>query len=253
MLSLDGETQLGVVLHVVAAGHDVIHVPLAGRGERIVATDVVEGAHREIPRLGEQRRGFIGQRQGKVIQRVIAGRVLEAHDGDAGERGADALRHHHAPRSTIQQRRQAAARLRPANVCQSTAGRLKLSELHRRRQAIAAFRNGFDDAMSGAVVAQVMPQLGDAVGHRLIGDHDVAPHLPVQRFPRDDFAGTLGQAYEHVHDPRLEAHLDVAPHDAVLARLDEALADTESRLQLLSRECHAGRCYLSRVLADGSN
>ena len=31
------------------------------------------------------------------------------------------------------------------------------------------------------------------------------------------------------------------PHDAVLARLDEALADAESRLQLLTRECHVGR------------
>ena len=98
--------------------------------------------------------------------------------------------------------------------------------------------------MSRAVIAQMMSQFGDAVRHRLIGDDDVAPHLLVQRFPRNDVAGARGQAYQHVHDPGLETHLDFAPHDTVLAGLDEAVTDAESGLQLLTRECHAGRCYL---------
>ena len=81
-------------------------------------------------------------------------------------------------------------------------------------------------------------QLGDAVRHRLIGDDDIAPHLRIQRLAGNDFARALRQANEHVHDPGFEMHLGVAPHDAVLAGLDQALADPESRLQFLWRECH---------------
>ena len=85
VLGLDGETQLVVVLQVVAAAHDVIHVARTGRGEWIVAVHVAERTHRETLGLGEQRRGFIGQRQREIVQRFIAGRVLEAHHGHAGE------------------------------------------------------------------------------------------------------------------------------------------------------------------------
>ena len=63
VLSLDGETQLLVVLQVVTAGHDVIHAARTGAGEWIVAIHVAEWAHGETLRLGEQRRHFIGQRQ----------------------------------------------------------------------------------------------------------------------------------------------------------------------------------------------
>ena len=101
--------------------------------------------------------------------------------------------------------------------------------------------------MGGTVIAQMMSQFGDAVRHRLIGDDDIAPHLLVQRFARNDVAGARGQAYEHVHDPGLETHLDSAPHDTVLAGLDEAIADPESGLQLLRCECHAGRCYQQKL------
>ncbi len=125
-------------------------------------------------------------------------------------------------------------------------------ELHRRRQAIAALRNRFDDAMGRAIVAEMMAQLGDAVRHRLIGDDDVAPHLRVQRLPRNDLAGAFRQAHEHVHDPGFEMHLGAAAHDAVLAGLDEALADPESGLQLLGGECHRGSMMLPHGLGSGT-
>jgi hypothetical protein len=113
-------------------------------------------------------------------------------------------------------------------------------DLHRRGQAIAALRNRFDDAMGGSIVPQVMTQFGDAVRHRLIGDHDVAPDLPVQHLARHDLASVLGQAHEHVHHPGLETHLRIAAHDPVLERLDEVLIDAEARLQLLTGERDRG-------------
>src|SRR5688572_31569375 len=88
-------------------------------------------------------------------------------------------------------------------------------------------------------------QLGDAVRHRLIGDDDVAPDLRIQRLAGNDFTGALRQANEHVHHPGFEMHLGTAAHtaahDAILTRLDQALADAESALQLLGCERHCGR------------
>ena len=81
-------------------------------------------------------------------------------------------------------------------------------------------------------------QLGDAVRHRLIGYDDIAPHLRIQRLAGNDFARALRQANEHVHDAGFEMHLGVAAHETILAGLDQALADPESRLQLLGRESH---------------
>ena len=91
MQRLDGKTQLGVVLHVVTAGHDVIDSTRSGCGERVVAIDILDRTHGKIARLGEQRRDFIGQRQREIVERCIAGRVLESHHGHARESGRDAL------------------------------------------------------------------------------------------------------------------------------------------------------------------
>ena len=44
-------------------------------------------------------------------------------------------------------------------------------------------------------------------------------------------------------------HLGTAAHDAVLTRLDQALADAESGLQLLGCERHAAESTLASSLA----
>ena len=80
----------------------------------------------------------------------------------------------------------------------------------------------------------MMTQLGDAVRHRLFGDHNVAPHLLVQCVSRHDFAGALREADQHVHDSWLDTHLGVVPRDTVLAGLDQVLTEAESRIQLLT-------------------
>ncbi len=113
-----------------------------------------------------------------------------------------------------------------------------MRELHRRRQTVAALRNRLDDPVGGAIVAKVLAQLGDAVRERLIGDDDVAPDLFVERIARDDLAGALRQAHQHVHHPRLDAHVGIAAHDAILARLDQTVAETKPGFQLLACESH---------------
>src|SRR5688572_28986975 len=90
-----------------------------------------------------------------------------------------------------------------------------------------------------------MAQFRDAVGHRLVGDHDVAPDLLVERVPRNHLARVPGKADQHVHDPGFEVCLGVAPHYAVLAGLDERLTDVEARLQFLTRKGHGAECYIS--------
>ena len=84
--------------------------------------------------------------------------------------------------------------------------------------------------MGAPIVTEMLPQTGDAVRHRLVRDHHVAPYLGVQRVARNHLAGTRRQAHQHVHDLRFQAHFRLTADDAVLSRLDDVVTDSESGL-----------------------
>jgi hypothetical protein len=97
--------------------------------------------------------------------------------------------------------------------------------LRRRQQAVAALRQGFDDARLFRVVAQRLAQLEDDAGERVVADDAVLPDRVLDLRPRDDFAGPAGEIGENLNGLRLQSDVAVAALDPAGRRIHPAVSD----------------------------
>ena len=91
-------------------------------------------------------------------------------------------------------------------------------------QAIAGFPDGLDVLRGAGVVAEDLPELGDAARQHVVRDHGAGPHALHELVLRHRAAGLRGEAREHLHHLGLQPHGAVRPDQPVPSRGDEPVA-----------------------------
>src|SRR6266540_1620338 len=102
-----------------------------------------------------------------------------------------------APRTTARARSR--SRRREARWRRRLVDRLGVNE-----KPVARLADRLDDFRGRRTVFEDPPEFGDRARQHVLADVGPFPDLRKETFLRDDLAGTLRQAAEHMHDLRLE-------------------------------------------------
>jgi hypothetical protein len=91
---------------------------------------------------------------------------------------------------------------------------------HRRDEPVAAPRDRLDVFRRPGVVPQRLPQLGDGLRQRVVGDVGVRPEGVEQVFLGDQLAGVIDEVEQEIEELRREIDRRTAPRDAVRRSID---------------------------------
>ncbi len=124
--------------------------------------------------------------------------------------------------------RAASARARTRNPAWGRCGSVA-RRANGRDEPVPDLRQGLDVAGVARVVPQHAAEVGDDAREHFVVHHPPRPGVGDQRFAGDDLARRRGQAQQHVHEPRLDAHDLARDQDLVGRRPDLDLAEPERR------------------------
>ena len=99
--------------------------------------------------------------------------------------------------------------------------------LHNRNESIAFLRNGLDDGRPLRVIAEVFPEVRDAVGQSFVGDESTFPDLLKDIVLGDDLTGVLRKVDEDLHGPRLEMKLRLVVGHGAERGMNHPISETK--------------------------